>query len=41
MSLYPMAPTFSEVVAVVVKVTKVEAVATAAMVVEESKAAWL
>ncbi|XLS61099.1 hypothetical protein HN51_015327 [Arachis hypogaea] len=47
MSLYLMAPTFSEVVevegmaAVVVKVTKVEAVATAAMVVEESKAAWL
>ncbi|XLR28617.1 hypothetical protein S83_056517 [Arachis hypogaea] len=47
MSLYLMVPTFRGVVAVegtaalVVGVTKVDAVATAAMVVEESKAAWI
>ncbi|XP_020962014.1 uncharacterized protein LOC110262427 [Arachis ipaensis] len=47
MSLYLMAPTFRGVVAVegttavVVGVTKVDAVATTAMVVEESKEAWV
>ncbi|XLU57920.1 hypothetical protein S245_052568 [Arachis hypogaea] len=47
MSLYLMAPTFRGVVvveetaAVVVGVMKVDAVATAAIVVEESKAAWV